>query len=109
METYFEKGEEENEKMKMKFLSFFIIYVVRVKVVSVDSSIFDHYKYANLSQCPGGAFKSHWGKILFVFKEDSPTGMDTSVHKFYRVEQMGAISNEVELFGQYFCLGRGVN
>ena len=35
MGTYFEKGEEENEKIKMKFLIFFIIYVVRVKVVSL--------------------------------------------------------------------------
>ena len=47
VKTYFEKSEEENEKMKMKIFNFFIIYVVWIKVVSVDSSNFDHDKYTN--------------------------------------------------------------
>ena len=47
MNNYFEKREEENEKMKMKIFNFFIIYAVWVKLVSVDSSNIDHYKYAN--------------------------------------------------------------
>ena len=47
VKTYFEKSEEENEKMKMEIFNFFIIYVVWIKVVSVDSSNFDHSKYTN--------------------------------------------------------------
>ena len=48
-ENYFEKMKKKKKKMKMKIFNFFNMLVIQLSVISMDSPMIAHYKYATES------------------------------------------------------------
>ena len=103
--TYFEKSEEENEKMKMKIFNFFIIYVVWIKVVpAVNSPNLDHYKYTD--DCQHNYFRKTINFSAYDLHEKKSVFRRFCVQLGYRIFDRS--SKIIMLMGNhlYICNGQ---